>query len=504
MINGIKLPINHNEQDLIKKIIKMSGKRDFDYRIIKKSIDARFGRVQFVYNVDVRDRGAVFESDKPLDIPKKNFANRPVIVGAGPCGLFAAYVLAKSGAMPILIERGRCVDERKKDVERFHSLGVLDTESNVQFGEGGAGTFSDGKLTTRINDVLCREVLRIFCECGADDDIMYLAKPHLGTDKLVNIIKKLRKEIEHCGGEVHFNEKLIDVGIENNSVVRAITTKAEYDTDRIILALGHSARDTFAMLRKSGVLMEAKAFSVGARIEHPQSAVDLCQYGDFSGNPALGAADYRLAYHNDSGRGVYTFCMCPGGYVVGSSSEMGTIVTNGMSYHARDGKNANSAFLVGVSPTDFGTDPFDGIRLQKNIETAAYEIGGGGFAAPCQRLGDFMKSVPSADIGSVEPTYKPKVTMTDISACLPNYVAEAMREAVPYFAHRLRCFDMEDALLTGVETRSSSPVRIVRSGSFQSNIVGLYPCGEGAGYAGGIMSAATDGMRVALDIIGNE
>ncbi len=502
MINGIKLPVEHSECDLINAIIKKSGKRDFDYRIMKKSVDARFGKVQFVYNVDIAPRGAEFEIDKPLFIGKKTFEKRPIVVGGGPCGLFAAYVLAISGAAPILIERGRDIDRRKQDVEKFQTLGILDAESNVQFGEGGAGTFSDGKLTTRINDPLCREVLRIFCECGADKEIMYLAKPHLGTDNLLKIIKNLREKIINCGGEVHFGEKLTGIAVEGGTVVRAVTDVREYDTDRIILALGHSARDTFEMVRNIGADMEPKAFSVGVRIEHLQSEVDKCQYGDFAGNPHLGAADYRLAYHNDKGRGVYTFCMCPGGYVMASSSEPETVVTNGMSYSTRNGKNANSAFLVGVSPDDFGKDPFDGIRLQRKIESLAYKAGGGSFVAPCQRLGDFMRAVPSVDIGSVEPTYKPGVKMTDISICLPDYTVGAMRDAAEYFAHKMKFFGAEDALLTGVESRSSSPVRLIRGADFQSNIKGLYPSGEGAGYAGGIMSAAADGMRVALAIIG--
>ncbi len=502
MINGIKLPVEHSERDLINAIIKKSGKRDFDYRIIKKSVDARFGKVQFVYNVDIAPRGAQFDADKPLFIGQKTFAKRPIVVGAGPCGLFAAYALAKAGAAPILIERGRAVEQRKRDVDAFRKFGILDTESNVQFGEGGAGTFSDGKLTTRINDPLCREVLRIFCECGADREIMYFAKPHLGTDNLLRIIKNLREMIIKNGGEVHFSERLIGIGVEGGAVVRAVTDIREYDTDKIILALGHSARDTFEMIWSLGADMQAKSFSIGARIEHLQSDVDKCQYGSFAGNPQLGAADYRLAYHNGKGRGVYTFCMCPGGYVMASSSEPDTVVTNGMSYHARDGKNANSAFLVGVSPDDFGNDPFDGIRLQRKIESLAFEAGGGGFAAPCQRLGDFMRAVPSADIGAIKPTYKPRVKMTDISPCLPDYAVAAMREAVGYFSRKMAFFGAEDALLTGVESRSSSPVRIVRGADFQSNIKGLYPSGEGAGYAGGIMSAAADGMRVALAIIG--
>lgn len=501
-INGIKLAPGHTEEQLTDEIKKKCGFKPYKYRICKKSVDARFGRVSFVYNIEAVKRGEEFDIPPRLDVPKSDFKKRPVVIGAGPCGLFAAYILAVSGARPILLERGKCVDDRISDVEDFWNNRNFNPLSNVQFGEGGAGTFSDGKLTTQISDPLCAEVLHTFVGCGADEDIVYTAKPHLGTDKLVNIVKNLRNKIIELGGEVHFEETLRNISVINGRIA-GITADSDYDTDCLILAIGHSARDTFQMLNIKGVPMIAKAFSVGARIEHPQTEVDRCQYGDYAGQPALGAADYKLSYHTKSGRGVYTFCMCPGGVVVAAASEANSVVTNGMSYYARNGKNANSAFLVSVTPDDFGKNPLDGVAFQREIEAKAYHMAGENYNAPCQLLGDFMNGKISTGTGSVTPTFAPGVTMTDMNELFPDFVTDAMREAVPQFARRLKCFDMSDAVLTGPETRSSSPVRIVRDETLQSSIAGLYPAGEGAGYAGGIMSAAVDGIRCALAAIEN-
>ncbi len=502
-VNGIKLPPGHTKQQLDEAVAKRCGFEPFKYRICKKSVDARFGKVCFVYNIEACRAGEDYNQQPMLEVDCVRFGKRPVVVGSGPCGLFAAYILARAGAQPILLERGKCVEQRIKDVDAFWTRRSFNSASNVQFGEGGAGTFSDGKLTTQISDPLCREVLHTFVECGADDEILYTAKPHLGTDKLVDIVKNLRNKIIELGGEVHFEEQLQKIVISGGCVTGVVGCK-EYETDCVILAIGHSARDTFEMLYDSGVGMIAKAFSVGARIEHPQLAVDKCQYGDYAGHPALGAADYKLSYHTDDGRGVYTFCMCPGGVVVAAASEDNTIVTNGMSYHARDGKNANSAFLVSVTPDDFGKDALDGVAFQRELEYKAFEMGGGNYNAPCQLLGDFSRGVPSSSFGSVEPSYAPGVTMCDLNRLFPDFVSSAMKQAVPQFARRLKCFDMADAVLTGPETRSSSPVRIVRDDTLQSNISGLYPAGEGAGYAGGIMSAAVDGIRCALAAIENK
>ena len=502
IVNGIKMPLDHTEQQLKQAAAKKCGFDIDKLRICKKSVDARFGNVCFVYNVEACRAGEDFEMQPRAKVRQANFKKRPIVVGSGPCGLFAAYFLAKAGAQPILLERGKCVDERMRDVNNFWTSRQFDNKSNVQFGEGGAGTFSDGKLTTQISNPLCSEVLHTFVECGADEEILYAAKPHLGTDNLVNIVRQLRNKIIELGGEVHFEEPLRDIVIENNKVHK-IVANGEYDADCVILAIGHSARDTFEMLHGRGVNMIAKAFSVGARIEHPQAIVDKCQYGKYAGHKNLGAADYKLSYHTKSGRGVYTFCMCPGGVVVAAASEDNTVVTNGMSYHARNGVNANSAFLVSVTPDDFGKRPLDGVEFQRMLEAKAFELGGGNYNAPCQLLGDFMQGRQSSAFGSVQPTYKPGVAFANLDNLFPRFVTDSMREAVPQFAGRLKCFDLHDAVITAPETRSSSPVRIVRDDSMQSNVSGLYPAGEGAGYAGGIMSAAVDGIRCALQAIEN-
>ncbi len=502
IINGIKLPVNHTENDLKTSIYKKCSFKPDKIRILKKSVDARFNNVCFVYNAEVCKKGEQLSKIIRLNVPLCSFEKRPIVVGSGPCGLFAAYILAKAGAKPILLERGKCVDDRINDVNEFWNKSKFNVGCNVQFGEGGAGTFSDGKLTTQISNPLCREVLHTFVECGAEKEILYLSKPHLGTDNLVKIVKILRNKIIELGGEVLFEHQLTDVIIKNNKIVKIVATK-EFETDNVILALGHSARDTFEMLYNKGVNMIAKSFSVGVRIEHLQSDVDKCQFGKFAGNKNLGAADYKLSYHTKSGRGVYTFCMCPGGVVVNAASEEHSVVTNGMSYHSRDGINANSAFLVSVTPDDFGKNPLDGMYFQRDLEQKAYLLGASTYKAPCQLLGDFINKKISTKFGKVKPTFKPGVTFEDLNKLFPEYIVNSMVEAVPEFAKKLKCFDDYDAVITGPETRSSSPVKIVRDESYQSNIIGLYPSGEGAGYAGGIMSAAVDGIKCALALIDN-
>lgn len=502
IINGIKLPIEHNEKDLNKIISKKCGYSNYKYRILKKSIDARFNNVMYVYNIEVSDEGKELLPHNRVEIPKIKLNHRPVVAGSGPCGLFAAYILAKAGLKPILLERGKSVDERIVDVDNLWNNASFNKVSNVQFGEGGAGTFSDGKLTTQINNPYCMEVLHTFVECGADKEILYISKPHLGTDNLVNIVKNLRNKIISLGGTVLFEHQLTDIVIKDNKVVKVIA-EDEFETNDLILAVGHSARDTFKLLYDKGLEMTAKAFSVGVRIEHLQSDVNDCQYGKQSNNPDLPAADYKLSYHTKSGRGVYTFCMCPGGVVVASCSEDDTVVTNGMSYHARDGVNANSAFLVSVTPDDFGHHPFDGIKFQQQFEKKAFELAGGNYNAPCQLLGDFMNNKTSIAFGKVLPTYKPGVCFANLRELFPEYIVDSMTEAVDEFAKKLKCFNNSDSVLTGPETRSSSPVRIVRDDTLQSNVLGIYPAGEGAGYAGGIMSAAVDGIKCAMALINN-
>lgn len=498
IITGIKLDVTHKKAQLEHEIIKRSGMKNISWRIIKRSVDARRDSVKFVYTAEAVAYGSEFALPERLHVPQTRFAQRPVVVGAGPCGLMCAYILARAGANPILLERGKPADERVRDVSRFFSDGVLDPESNIQFGEGGAGTFSDGKLTTRINDPLCREVTEILYECGAPEDIRWLAKPHIGTDMLAGVVSCLRKKITDLGGSVHFNEKLVGFESESGRLTAALGC-ARYATDTLVLAIGHSARDTFEMLN-GRVEMIPKAFSVGVRIEHNQQLINTSQYGKYA--QFLPNADYNLSYHTEKRRGVYTFCMCPGGTVVAAASEKGGVVTNGMSTYARDGQNANSALLVGVGPSDFGNGVMDGVEFQRSLEKAAFAAGGKNYHAPCQQLADFMAHRPSRDIGKITPTYLPGVTPCDLHTVLPDYVTKAMEEAVPVFGRRLHGFDGE-ALLTGVETRSSSPIRILRSENMQSSVCGIYPAGEGAGYAGGIMSAAADGIRTALAVIEN-
>lgn len=498
LISGITLPVDR-PTDLKQAICKKCGRRPTDYRIIKQSIDARKGRVQFVLSVE-----AVFDDQplpkvKRLDIPRVSSEIRPVVVGFGPAGMFASYILAKSGLRPIVLERGKCIEKRDEDVQNFWQAGMLRTSSNVQFGEGGAGTFSDGKLTTQIHNPLCKEVLEIFVEHGAPKDILYLAKPHIGTDILKTVVKNLRQSIINLGGEIHFETQMTDFAVQSGQIV-SVTADKIYPTKHVVLAIGHSARDTFEYLWKQNLDILPKPFSVGARIEHPQEVINQSQYGKFA--EYLGAADYKLAYHTEDGRGVYTFCMCPGGVVVGATSEENSVVTNGMSYHARTGRNANSAVLVSVTPEDYGKEhPLSGMYFQQELEQKAFSLGGGNYFAPAQRVEDFIKGQKTTAFGAVVPSYLPGVTPENLWNLLPPFVCEAMRQALPVFGRKLKGFDMPDAILTGVESRSSSPIRMVRNEEFQSNIAGLYPAGEGAGYAGGIMSSAVDGIKIALQII---
>ncbi|WP_422486456.1 NAD(P)/FAD-dependent oxidoreductase [Gudongella sp. DL1XJH-153] len=519
-IAGIRLSLDQDESTIASEIAKKLKIRETDivsWKIWKKSVDARRkNNITFVYSIDfnaVNEREILKRHGKKgvsqataedrQYLRKENINGaRPVIVGTGPSGLFAGMVLAEMGYSPILLERGKKVEERVKDVREFWNTGVLNTESNVQFGEGGAGTFSDGKLTTMTNDPRSRKVLEYFVEAGAPEDILYVNKPHIGTDILRRVVINLRKKIISLGGEVRFQSKMTGLEIRDGKIVAVIVNNQDsIVTDKVVLALGHSARDTFELLYDKGLNIQQKSFSIGVRIEHPQKLVDLAQYGQSHGHPRLGAADYKLAGHFDGGRSAYTFCMCPGGTVVAAASEEGMLVTNGMSEHARNRQNANAALLVNVGPEDFNSDhPLAGVYFQREWEKKAYQEGGGGYLAPAQRVGDFLEGRPSSDFGSVSPSYRPGVKMTDLRLCLPEYVTSTLRKAILDFDKKLKGFADPDALMTGVETRSSSPIRIVRGEEHQSNISGIYPTGEGAGYAGGIISAAVDGIRIAESI----
>ncbi len=501
IMKDLRLPADHTPEQLLRKIEKQSGIKAPKWRILRRSVDARKNPVLRIYTIEAVGKEQSFEEQKSLQIPASSLKERPLIIGSGPAGLFAAYILAKAGASPILFERGRSVEARQRDILSFQQRGILNPDSNVQFGEGGAGTFSDGKLNSGIGSPLCRAVLEIFASHGAPKEILYEAKPHIGTDKLRSTVASMREAIIKMGGEVHFEEKMERLLIEDEKIIGIETTKGQYRAEHVILAIGHSARDTFEMLQSLGLPLEQKAFSVGARIEHPQSLINEAQYGKYA--PFLGAADYKLSYHTAKGRGVYSFCMCPGGVVIGAAGEEGGVVTNGMSNFARDAENANSALLVGISPKDYDQgDALDGMRFQRSIEQKAFSMGGGSYKAPCQRSEDFMKRQKTSNFGAVRPSYLPGVTPANLWELLPQFACESLLEALPVFDRRIRGFLLPDAILTGPETRSSSPIRILRNEALQSpKAKGLYPCGEGAGYAGGIMSSAVDGIRCALEIL---
>ncbi len=525
-LTEIKLPLDHAEGDLRSAILLRLQIGDGDLlgmQIFKRSYDARKrGAILLVYVVDVEVRGEkallkrfkknaqVFEAPdmryKPVVSLSSPIQERPVVIGMGPCGMFAALLLAQMGLRPIVLERGKAVRDRSVDTFGFWVKGRLNPESNAQFGEGGAGTFSDGKLYSRVGDPqhYGRKVLEELVAAGASEEILYINKPHIGTYRLVKIVQRMREEIVRLGGEVRFESRVVDVAIDRNAEGQGqmrgvMLAGGEFLAARcVVLAVGHSARDTFEMLCDRGVFIEPKPFAVGFRVEHPQALIDGCRFGDQAGHELLGAADYKLVHHCANGRAVYSFCMCPGGKVVAAASEPGRLVTNGMSEYARDESNANSAIVVGITPEDYPGGPLAGMALQRELEVRAFELGGGNYEAPGQLVGDFLAGRASVGVGTVVPSYKPGIKWSDLSECLPEFAVEALREAIPAFEKQIRGFAMDDAVLTGVETRTSSPIRIARDELFQSlNTRGLFPAGEGAGYAGGILSAGIDGIRVA-------
>ena len=524
-LTDLKLPLDHTEDDLRAAILKklgIAGDELLGFTVFRRGHDARKpAAIVFIYTLDVelKNEAAVLQrlrGDRHLGptpdtayhfvarAPAQPLPLRPVVIGTGPCGLFAGLILAQMGFRPLILERGKAVRERTQDTWGLWRKGRLNPESNVQFGEGGAGTFSDGKLYSQIKDPQFRgrKVLTEFVKAGAPAEILYVSKPHIGTFKLVTMVENMRAEIEALGGEIRFQSRVEDIDIEQGQVRGLRLAGGEHiAASHVVLAVGHSARDTFEMLHGRGVHVEAKPFSIGVRIEHPQSLIDRARFGPNAGNPLLGAADYKLVHHCRNDRSAYSFCMCPGGTVVAATSEPGRVVTNGMSQYSRNERNANSALVVGVTPADYpGSDsnPLAGIAFQRHWESLAFEAGGGDYKAPAQRVGDFLAGRPSTELGAVLPSYTPGVKMTDLALCLPDYVVAALRESLPAFGREIPGFAMEDALLTGVETRTSSPIRITRDEEFQSlNTRGLFPAGEGAGYAGGILSAAVDGIRVA-------
>jgi hypothetical protein len=531
-LTQIKTPLDHTPDDIRAAILKRLSIPAFElvsYTLFRRGYDARKrSAIYFIFTIDVelKDEAGVLgrlkagKDDANIGpTPDTRYrvvaqapaglATRPVIIGTGPCGLLAGLLLAQMGFRPIILERGKAVRERTKDTWGLWREGVLNPESNVQFGEGGAGTFSDGKLYSQIKDPRHhgRKVLEEFVKAGAPEEILFVSKPHIGTFRLVKMVEAMRATIHELGGEVRFGckvETLELAEVDGQQQVRGVVLASgeKIAADHVVLAVGHSARDTFEMLHRLGVFIEAKPFSIGFRIEHPQALIDRARFGPSAGHPALGAADYKLVHHCANGRSAYSFCMCPGGQVVAATSEPGRVVTNGMSQYSRAERNANAALVVNVDPADFPGDaksnPLVGIDFQRYWESRAFEAGGGSYKAPAQRVGDFLAGRPSTQLGEVDPSYQPGVHMTDLSTCVPPYVVAALREAIPAFDQQIKGFAMADAILTGVETRTSSPIRLTRNAECQSlNTRGLYPAGEGAGYAGGILSAAVDGIKVA-------
>ncbi|MGV8906946.1 MAG: NAD(P)/FAD-dependent oxidoreductase [Acetobacterium sp.] len=527
-ISNIKLGINkvvdrdaerQALQNAILSKLMTSPKELIDFKIFKKSIDARKkDAIVYIYTIDatVQHENNMLKRHGKTGItltPELSYhdlrpgsdylGERPVIIGMGPAGLFAGLKLAKNGYAPIILERGDDVDTRAAKIDAFWKTGTLDTKSNMQFGEGGAGTFSDGKLTTLINDNRCRTILESFIEAGAPEEILYLSKPHIGTDLLRETVKNIRKQIISYGGEVRFRAEVTDFIIKEGHLDGlVINDQEELPCQVALLGIGHSARNTYETLHLRGIELTQKPFSIGVRIEHPQRIIDQAQYGVSAGHPGLGAADYKLAFHAPNERSAYTFCMCPGGYVVAAASEEKGVVTNGMSKHQRNGENANSALLVGIQPADFGSEhPLAGIEFQRKWERLAYQLGGENYNAPVQLVGDFLADQPSTTWGTVKPTYQPGLNFAELKNCLPDYVIKTMKAALLHFDTKIKGFAMKDSIMTGVETRSSSPVRIIRDENNVSSIKGLYPMGEGAGYAGGIMSSAVDGLKTAEKVI---
>ena len=531
-LSNIKLPLDHNDQALEQAVLttlEITPEQLISFNMFRRGYDARKkSNIFLIYTLDVEVSSTLetkllekFADDQlikqtpDLDYhfvaqAPEDLSERPIIVGFGPCGLLAGLTLAQMGYNPIILDRGKEVRERTKDTFGFWRQKKLNTESNVQFGEGGAGTFSDGKLYSQVKDPkqYSRKVLTEFVASGAPDEIMYVSKPHIGTFKLVSMVEKMRAEIIRLGGEIRFSSRVDDIELEKTDRGSRITglilsTGETLKSNHIAFAIGHSARDTFEMLFNKGVYIEAKPFSIGFRIEHEQSTIDAARFGPNAGNEILGAADYKLVHHCKNGRSVYSFCMCPGGTVVAASSEENCVVTNGMSQYSRNERNANSAVVVGIDPNDYPGGPLAGIELQRQLEKSAYVLGGSDYDAPAQTVGDFLKGIDSGkkdldSLGSVKPSFKPGIKLTDLSKALPQFAVDAIREAIPAFNRKIKGFAKDDALLTGVETRTSAPISIKRDENFESiNTQGLYPAGEGAGYAGGIMSAAIDGIKIA-------